>query len=220
MFDIGLIILKAVVFLGGALGLGVYLSPHLFGIASKLRGHGMLLTAGISLCFTLAYLSNLIQLAPIVGAFAAGLILEPVHYRSFTDRGEKSMPELLAPLTTFLVPVFFVLMGVRVDLRSFAKVEILGFAAILTLAAIIGKQVCSLGIVEHGLDRITVGLGMIPRGEVGLIFAGIGNSMILHGKRVVDADTFSAIVIMVIVTTLVAPPLLKVSLARSNHQKN
>ena len=81
-----------------------------------------------------------------------------------------------------------------------------------TLAAIVGKQVCGLGVLERGLDRLSVGVGMIPRGEVGLIFAGIGKSL-----GVMDDATFSAVVIMVIATTLITPPLLKVTLARQRR---
>ena len=100
----------------------------------------MLLTTSLCFCFLLAYLANLIELAPIVGAFAAGLILDPVHYRDFRERGEHTIDELMRPISTFLVPIFFVLMGVKVDLRTFADVSILGFAFVLTVAAIIGKQ--------------------------------------------------------------------------------
>jgi Na+:H+ antiporter len=94
---------------------------------------------------------------------------------------------------------------------------VLGFAVALTAAAIVGKQVCSLGVLERGLDRLSVGLGMIPRGEVGLIFANIGAAMVLDGEPVISADAFSAVVIMVMVTTLVTPPLLRWSLARPRH---
>ena len=84
----------------------------------------------------------------------------------------------------------------------------LGFAAVLTLAAVVGKQACSLGVLERGTDRLAVGLGMIPRGEVGLIFAGFGAGLTLAGARVVDDAVFSAVVVMVGLTTLLTPPLL------------
>jgi len=80
--------------------------------------------------------------------------------------------------------------------------------------AILGKQACSLGAIGGKLDRLTIGLGMIPRGEVGLIFANVGLGLTIAGERVVDQAIFSAVVIMVIVTTLVTPPALKWSLAR------
>jgi Kef-type K+ transport system membrane component KefB len=109
---------------------------------------------------------------------------------------------------TLFVPIFFVTMGARVNVQDFARVDLLGFAACLTVAAIIGKQICGLGIVERGLDRVAVGLGMIPRGEVGLIFASIGASLMLHGKPVIDSATYGVVVIMVVITTLVTPPLI------------
>jgi Kef-type K+ transport system membrane component KefB len=217
--DILLIVAKAAAFLVGSLVLGAWLSPRLFGIASKLRIKGMLLTVSLLFCFALAYLANAIELAPIVGAFAAGLILDEVHYKDFLDRGDHTLEDLLHPLTLFLVPVFFVLMGIRVDLSTFAETGIIGFALLLSLAAILGKMICALGVVERGLDRVSVAVGMVPRGEVGLIFAAIGASLTLHGHRVISTSTYSAVVIMVIVTTLITPPALKYTLARGDRKK-
>ena len=212
--DVGVTVLKASVFLIGSLVVGLRLAPRMFLLASKLRAQGVLLAVGLSFCFVLAYLANTIGLAPIVGAFAAGLILENVHYRDFVDRGEHSLEHLIEPIAAFLVPVFFVLMGMRTDLRSFVDINVLGLAAALCAAAIIGKQLAMLGVVEKGLDRLSVGIGMIPRGEVGLIFANIGLTLVIGGERIVDQGTFSAVVVMVIVTTVVTPPLLKWSLNR------
>jgi Kef-type K+ transport system membrane component KefB len=105
-------------------------------------------------------------------------------------------------------------MGMRVDLSAFARTDVLGLAAALTLAAIAGKQACSLGAIGLSLDRLSIRIGMIPRGEVGLIFANIGLGLSLAGQPIVDEGIFSAVVIMVIVTTMVTPPLLKWSRAR------
>jgi Kef-type K+ transport system membrane component KefB len=102
----------------------------------------------------------------------------------------------------------------RVDLRALAHPEILGLAALLTIAAVAGKQVCGLGGLGAPLDRLTIGIGMIPRGEVGLIFANLGLGLTLHGAPVVDATIYSTIVVMIMATTLVTPPLLKWSLRR------
>ena len=170
--------------------------------------------SGLAFCFLLSWLASAIGLAPIVGAFAAGLILEEVHYRDFTDRGEHELEELIQPISAFLVPVFFVLMGMRTDLASFAQPGVLGLAAALTVAAIVGKQACSFGVLGKGIDRLSVGIGMIPRGEVGLIFANIGLTLTIGGERIVDAAAYSAVVVMVIVTTMVTPPALKWSLGR------
>ena len=213
----GIIVAKATAFLVGALVVGVFLSPRLFRLASRLRARGVLLSLGLAWCFLLAWLSDLVGLAPIVGAFAAGLVLEDVHYRDFLDRGEHTLEELISPISAFLAPVFFVLMGIRTDLRAFAVPGVLGLALALTLAAIVGKQACSLGVWRPGIDRLTIGLGMVPRGEVGLIFANIGLGLTIKGQPVVDRSTFSALVVMVILTTLVTPFALKVSLGRKRR---
>jgi Kef-type K+ transport system membrane component KefB len=106
------------------------------------------------------------------------------------------------------------MMGIQVRLETFADLSVLGVAAGITIAAIIGKQICGLGVLEKGMDRLTIGVGMIPRGEVGLIFAGIGKSL-----KVIDDATFSAVVIMVIVTTLITPPVLKLTLVRGEKHR-
>ncbi|MBI3072767.1 MAG: cation:proton antiporter [Deltaproteobacteria bacterium] len=213
--DVALILGKAAGFLVVALFLGVVFSRRLFALASKLKARGVLLAIGLAFCFLLSWLANVIGLAPIVGAFAAGLILEEAHYRDFVDRGEHGLEELIHPISSFLVPIFFVLMGMRTDLRSFANPSVLGLAGALTVAAIIGKQACSLGVLTKGVDRLSVGIGMIPRGEVGLIFANIGLALSIGGRRIVDDATFSAVVVMVIATTMVTPPALKWSLGRT-----
>jgi Kef-type K+ transport system membrane component KefB len=213
------IIGKALLFIVGAILLGSVVLPHYFKFGFRLRGKGVFLSFSLLVCFLLSFVAGEIGLAPIVGAFAAGLILDEVQYRDFTDAGEHRIQELVEPIGVFLVPVFFVSMGMAVDLRTFAQAEILGFAAVLTLAAILGKQVCGLAIFQRGIDRVSIGLGMIPRGEVGLIFAGIGAKMVLDGEPVISTSTYSAVVIMVIVTTLVTPPALKAAMLRLDRRK-
>ena len=210
---------KAIGFLAVALIAGVYLAPRMFAAASRLRGRGTLLALGLTLCLVLAWASSLIGLAPIVGAFAAGLILEPAHYRTLVERDGHALEDLIHPIGSFLIPIFFVLMGMHTDLKAFAQPGVIGLASALTAAAILGKQACSLGVLGGAADRLTVGLGMIPRGEVGLIFANIGLSLTVAGERIVDGAEFSAIVVMVIVTTLVTPPALKWSLSRQRTRR-
>lgn len=111
-----------------------------------------------------------------------------------------SLHELTHPLSSIPVPVFFVLMGTQVRLETFADPKALGVAAALTVAAFAGKQVCGLA-VRRGYNRLAIGLGMVPRGEVGLIFASIGKSL-----GVMDNALFSSVVIGVVVITLVTPP--------------
>ena len=217
--DIGIIFIKAAAFLIGSLVIGVKVSPRLFNIASKLQGRGVLLAVGLAVCFVFSWLASLIGLAPIVGAFAAGLVLEDLHFRDFTTRGELTLEHLIRPISTFLVPVFFVLMGMRTDLRAFAQPGVPMLALALTIAAIAGKQVCSLG-TGKGIDRLTIGIGMVPRGEVGLIFANIGQSLTIGGSPVVNDAVFSAVVAMVIVTTMITPPALKWSLGRKRDSSS
>jgi Kef-type K+ transport system membrane component KefB len=218
--DAALTLVKAASFLIGSLALGYFLSRRLFSIASKLKTRGVLLAMGLSFCFVLAWLADAIELAPIVGAFAAGLILEDVHYRDFVGRGEHPLEELVAPISAFLVPVFFVLMGMRTDLNAFFQPGILVLAGALTIAAIVGKQVCGLAVMSKGIDRLTVGIGMIPRGEVGLIFANIGLGLSVGGQRIISPETFSAIVVMVMVTTMVTPPALRWSFERRLNESS
>jgi Kef-type K+ transport system membrane component KefB len=214
-----LVCVKSVLFLGLAIGLGRRLSPRLFWVASRLRASGMLISTALLFCLTLAYLADAIGLAGIVGAFAAGLILDEVHYKEYRNLGEHSVEELIRPISTFLVPIFFVRMGVSVDVTAFARPEVVGFALAVTLAAVAGKQACALGPVGVGrLNRLAVGLGMIPRGEVGLIFAAMGRRLTLDGRPVLDDVVFSALVVMVMVTTLVTPPLLRVAFSRGSSQ--
>ena len=184
----------------------------------------MLLATALVFCFTLAWLASAIGLAPIVGAYAAGLVLEDVHYRGFAGSGKREvgsgkLEELINPISSFLVPVFFVLMGMRVDLAAIARPEILGLAAMLTLAAVLGKQACALGAVSARLDWLSIGIGMIPRGEVGLVFANIGLTLVVRGEHIVDSATYAAVVIMVMLTTLITPPALKWSLTRGERSE-
>jgi Kef-type K+ transport system membrane component KefB len=203
------IIVKASLFLILAVVVGRFWSQRMFSYAARLQVSGALLALCICFCFALATIAGLVGLAPIVGAFAAGVVLEEVHYKPFLERGERKVQELLFPLTTLVVPVFFVLMGFRVDLRSFSSVAVLIFAGLITVAAVLGKQICALGVLERGVDRLAIGVGMIPRGEVGLIFAGLGSTLMLKGHPILSPTTFSALVLMIMLTTFITPPLLK-----------
>ncbi len=224
MLDIGFIALKSFAFLVGSIVIGHFLMPRVLHGAGRLETRGVLLTLAISFCLALAWAAAMVGLAPIVGAFAAGLILDEVHYKPTGGREERDLHDLLQPVSTVLVPIFFVLMGLKVDLRLFARIEILGFALILTLAAIIGKQICTLGVTERGLNRLAIGIGMIPRGEVGLIFAGIGATLMLPSSTgvmgpVISSSVFGAVVIMVIITTLITPLALKWALGRKSKRE-
>ncbi|MCC6932910.1 MAG: cation:proton antiporter, partial [Deltaproteobacteria bacterium] len=201
---------SAVIFLVLVVGLGRVVIPYFFKYVSHLMAKEMLLAASLLICFGFAYLADVFGLAPIVGAFAAGLILEAKGYAPLLERSKyESIIHLVHPITALLLPIFFVSMGAKVDVSVFGNSSILGLALCLTAVAIIGKQACGLGIINKGVDRIAVGLGMIPRGEVGLIFIGIGSTMLIDGVPVVDPATFGSVIIVVVVTTMITPSLVK-----------
>lgn len=207
------IVAKAFVFLVGAILVGSFLSPRLFRQALAIRSTGVVQALSLGLCFGLAWLALQAGLAGIVGAFAAGLVLEDVHFQDHVKRGERPLHESLRSITALLVPVFFVRMGMLVHVDNFLKPGVMGFALLLTVAAMVGKWACGFA-VPRGVSRVTVGLGMMPRGEVGLIFAGIGATLVLGGKPIVSPETYAAAVFMVVVTTMATPPLLLWSLER------
>jgi Kef-type K+ transport system membrane component KefB len=207
------IIFKAVAFLLGAILIGRLAAGKVIHFGAKARVAGLPIVLSLIYCFVLAGLAEAIGLAAIVGAFAAGLVLDETHYEAYPQMKTRRIEELVSPISSIFVPVFFVLMGIRVDLNSFRSVSVLEFAAGLSLAAIVGKQICSLGILEKGLNRLAVGVGMIPRGEVGLIFAAMGARESVGGVPVFSPETYSAMVVMVMVTTLATPPLLKSMMA-------
>lgn len=233
---VGLIIGKAVLFLIGSIVLGQLGAPYLGRFLSSINtGTGMKLTLALVFAMGFAYTAGVIGLAPIVGAFAAGLVLDPVHFKHFTkpalareieehstqiEEGTRKkileitehhqhrhVEDLIEPLAHFLVPVFFVYTGISVNLETLFDPKVLIVALGITVAAFVGKYVS--GLAGGPLNKSLIGFGMVPRGEVGLIFATIGKSL-----GVVSDEIFSVIVIMVIFTTLLTPPILTFLLKR------
>jgi len=192
---------KAVVFLVVALFLGLKLAPALVRWIGRLRARGTLVVYAVVFAVALAALADLIGLATIIGAFAAGLILATTERRAHIE-------ERIKPVADLLVPVFFVTVGMKVEpamLNPFAPNAQLGIAMLLTAVAVASKLAAGLAVYQRGVRRWPVGVGMVPRGEVGLIFAGTGLAV-----GVVAADLYSALVVAVMLTTFVAPPWLKV----------
>ncbi len=195
---------KAAAFLLIALGAGTWLTPRLVKRLVRLKIANVKLLFSLGFAFVLAWLANRMGLATIVGAFAAGLVVKDFFFVELED--QHSLRELLSPLESLIVPVYFVFIGMQVKLETFAEPKTLWIAAGLTVAAVIGKLVSGF-VCSPSLKRWVVGIAMMPRGEVGLIFASIGRSL-----GAVDDATFSAVVAMVMVTTFLASPLLKWSL--------
>lgn len=192
-------------FLVGALLLGAYVMPQVFQTASKLNTPGVLGALAIAACLLLAGAAGAAGLAPIVGAFAAGLILDEVHVRPFGKASAHELSELIGPIVAVTAPIFFVRTGMMVQLKGMGT-EPLMLALALTVVAVIGKLVSGLGVREKGTDRLTVGIGMVPRGEVGLIFANVGAAIKHAGEPLISAGVYAGIVLMVMATTVVTPP--------------
>lgn len=200
VWGISAITLKAVAFLFGSIVAGIWLTPRVVPKIRRIGFRNVRLLFGLGLAFVLSWVATEIGLATIVGAFAAGLILERFFTGELED--EHSLRDLLSPLESLVVPVFFVLMGLQVKLETFLNWQTVELAAVLTVVAIIGKVV-SGPAAGRGVSWMSVGIGMMPRGEVGLIFASIGRTL-----GVVSDSVFSAVILMVLITTLLTPPLL------------
>lgn len=199
------IFLRAIMFLGIAVGIGVLFSDQIVRLVARTGHPEIMLVLGLGLCFTLAFAAELMGLAGIIGAFAAGLMLDPYGKGVHVTEEKATLSELLHPLSSLFVPLFFVLIGIQVHLGSLASPAVFGFGVVLTICALVGKLACALGVVGRDVNRLAVAIGMIPRGEVGLIFAGIGTSMTIGGEPILSQGVFSAVVMMVLVTTLVTP---------------
>lgn len=203
------IVAKAAVFLGAAILAGHVLSGPIVRALGRTGHHGLVLVVGVALCFALAFVAERIGLAGIIGAFAAGLVLDPYGVGVRTKADAETLNELLSPLATVFVPLYFVLMGLQVDLGSLGEPGAIMLGVGLVVVAIVGKLACAAGVVRAGVNRLAVGIGMVPRGEVGLIFAGVGAALAVDGKPLLAPAVFSALVMMVVVTTVITPPALR-----------
>lgn len=208
--NIAATVVMATLFLASA----IYLGPFFIRLIVRLFRRLDLIEAKMFVSYLfvmiLAWMANLSGLATIIGAFTAGLILHDTYFESWNN--DRKCPicikDLIMPLEVILVPIFFVLMGIQVKLETFLQPGVATLAAGLLVAAIVGKVVSGFG-ARVAKNRWAIGIGMMPRGEVGLIFAALGKSL-----GIMDDALFSSVVFMVIITTLISPPLLKYCLKR------
>lgn len=194
----------ALAFLALAMTLGRVATPRLFRLASRFRGEQVLLPLGLGFAFLLAWLGNLAGLASIVGAYAAGLILEPAHIEDLEHREKHSLEELVHPLVMALSPIFFVLMGAKVDPAALFQPATLGFAAVLALLGVAGKYVAGFG-GGSGTRPAVVGWGMVPRGEVGLIFVAAGAQLQMNGQPLLSPEVQAGVIGALLLTTVAGP---------------
>jgi Kef-type K+ transport system membrane component KefB len=197
---VGLLSAKAVIFLVIAIVVGIRLAPVLVTWVGRMRARGTLLVYSVVFAVALAAVADMIGLATIIGAFAAGLVLA-------TSERRENIEERIKPVADLLVPVFFVTVGMKVQpvlLNPFAENAQFGIAMLLTAVAIASKLVAGLAVYQRGVRRWPVGVGMVPRGEVGLIFAGAGLA-----AGVIAEDLYAALVVVVMLTTFAAPPWLQ-----------
>ena len=195
------IIVSTLLFFAGALLVGPFFLRWAVHFLRFLEPWESKLFISFLFIMILSWLASCVHLAAIIGAFTAGVIIHDGYFKS--KKESLSIHQLVSPLESILAPMFFMVIGIQVKLETFASVHVLGLACGLVVAAILGKLVSGLGANAKD-DRLLIGLGMLPRGEVGLVFASIG-----RGLGVISDDLFSAIVLMVIITTFIAPPLIK-----------
>jgi len=184
-------------FLAATLLAGRYVVPPLFDLLARTGKEQTLASMALALAFLLAVLASSVGSALIVGAFAAGLVLAPTRHVEAVERG-------IVRLANVFVPIFFVSVGAAVDVRTFGSRDVVIIGVALTAVAILGKFAAGYAPAWVRARKALIGVGMVPRGEVGLIFAQTG---LVAG--VINAGEYSALMLMVLVTTFLAPPLLR-----------
>jgi len=188
--------LIALLFFAGAVAIGSRVAPPAFGVIERIKSAGALGVFGLSFALALAVLAKLSGSALIIGAFAAGLVLFVVPQKGEIEKSTTTIGH-------FFVPIFFASVGAAVDLRALGNARSLGIGAALIVCGIIGKVLAGYVPWWFRGRKLLVGAAMIPRGEVGLIFAQMGLN-----TGAIDNGLFGALMLMVLVTTLVTPPAL------------
>jgi len=209
--NVAILLVSAIAFLFGSILLGGFFNKSFVALVSKLKTRGNIVIPAFIFAYVMAFIGNAIHLEAILGAFAAGLVLDETDARNELD-------ELIKPVADLLVPVFFVTVGARADLSVLNPMipenrSGLLIAVFLLAVAIIGKVIT--GWVVFGIpniNRLAIGVGMVPRGEVGLVFAGIGTA-----SGAIDKPLEVAIIIMVIMTTFLAPPFLRIAFGKTEE---
>ncbi|MDR1122813.1 MAG: cation:proton antiporter [Endomicrobium sp.] len=201
---------SAVLFLVLSVAAGTLIAPTLFKFISKMKQKHIILVMGIVFCFAVSAFATKVGLASIVGSFIAGLILSTTNQSEEIKRDVK-------PIYSFFVPMFFVLMGTNVNISVFnffvaVNREILILIAVLFVVAFTTKVVAGFAVLKKGINKLLIGVSMVPRGEVGLIFAEVG-----FKNNVFNSNEYSALIAVIILTTFITPVVLKCLLLKQNE---
>ena len=217
ILDLIIIVVEAVIFVMAVIAFAKYCSPKVYRFKMRYyesytkrtgkvpRGYNDFII-GIIVCFALAAFAEYIGLAAIIGAFLAGMV--------FADHAwESGMDKKVDTLTTFMISFFFLNVGLQGDLSAFTTTDIMIDVVIVILLALVSKYIgCGLGArLGEKMDKDScqiIGVGMIPRGEVGIIVASIGLHIMVNGEPALSQGLYSVIVIMAVATTIIAPPVL------------
>lgn len=215
MLMVGRVVVLAGVFFFGAIWIGPWVLRKTVALFSSFELWEAKLFTAFLFLMSLSWLATVVQLATIIGAFVAGVIIHDGLFDSHEKVGSNALTiqHLIAPLEAILAPLFFMLIGIQVKLETFLDWHVLLIAGGLIAAAVLGKLLSGLGANRQD-NRMLIGIGMLPRGEVGLVFASIGRTI-----GVISDELFSAVILMVIVTTLMAPPWLKMQYAKHQELK-
>jgi Kef-type K+ transport system membrane component KefB len=208
------VVVVSVAFLAAVISLGPRIVKVSAGIMQRLDFVEAKMFTSYLFVMILAWMANLAGLATIIGAFAAGVVMHDSHFhRSHRSRLGRiiSIRQLIMPLEVILVPIFFILIGIQVKIETFVSLPVATIALGLLVAAVVGKLVCGFGAAKPA-NKLVIGVGMVPRGEVGLVFAAIGRTL-----GVIDDSMFAAVVLMIIITSLIAPPWLKVAVGKQEQ---
>ena len=217
--DLGSTLAFAFIFLTLALTAGRWLSPKLFAAVARLKGEEVMLPFAVAFAFFLAWLGYYFAgLATIVGAYSAGLILEHSHVDQLQKREGKSLEDMVKPIVAILAPLFFVLTGASVDTSALLEPRTLALAGVLTATGIIGKYISGY-VAGRGLSTPVIGWGMVPRGEVGLIFVAVGRSININGLPLINAQVQAGVLGAILMTTIIGPIGLSWVLGRTKEVK-
>jgi len=179
--------------------------PKIFSLIGKFsHSTATVSVTAIGMALAFSVLADKANLAPIIGAFVAGLALRRIGTSERVERDVASLGQIF-------IPVFFLYIGITTDIQAMFDLRVIAIALLLSAVAIIGKIAAAIGALGSQSDKLVIGFGMLPRGEVGLIFATIGLKV-----GALNEELYGSVLFVVLITTLLAPPLLRWRLGKQS----